>query len=68
VSAHDKHELQKLQKELDQRKSENLELSRTKEKLSTRVEELEAQVADLQEQVSAPSLVTERCHSFSVVP
>lgn len=51
MSAHDKHEFQKLQKDLDQRKSENAELSRTKEKLSARVEELEGQIADLQEQV-----------------
>lgn len=51
VAAHDKHEFQKLQKDLDQRKSENAELSRTKEKLSARVEELEVQIADLQEQV-----------------
>ncbi|XP_034231656.1 dynactin subunit 1 isoform X2 [Thrips palmi] len=53
LSAHDKHEFQKLQKDLDQRKSENAELSRTKEKLSSRVEELEGQIADLQEQVDA---------------
>ncbi|KAE8745790.1 hypothetical protein FOCC_FOCC007506 [Frankliniella occidentalis] len=53
ISAHDKHEFQKLQKDLDQRKSENAELSRTKEKLSARVEELEGQIADLQEQVDA---------------
>lgn len=53
IAAHDKHEFQKLQKDLDQRKSENAELSRTKEKLSARVEELEVQIADLQEQVDA---------------
>lgn len=49
--AHDKHEYQKLQKDLDQKKSEIAELSRTKEKLSAQVESLEEQVADLQEQV-----------------
>lgn len=52
LSAHEKHEFQKLQKDVDQRKSENAELSRTKEKLSARVEELEVQIADLQEQVN----------------
>lgn len=51
LSAHEKHEFQKLQKDLDQKKSEILELGRTKEKLSTRVEEMEHQIADLQEQV-----------------
>ncbi|XP_076758442.1 dynactin subunit 1 isoform X5 [Xylocopa sonorina] len=53
LSAHEKHEFQKLQKDLDQKKSEILELGRTKEKLSSRVEEMEHQIADLQEQVDA---------------
>ncbi|KAL7291348.1 hypothetical protein TKK_0014946 [Trichogramma kaykai] len=53
LSAHEKHEFQKLQKDLEQKKSEILELSRTKEKLSARVEEMEHQIADLQEQVDA---------------
>ncbi|XP_015433169.1 PREDICTED: dynactin subunit 1 isoform X1 [Dufourea novaeangliae] len=53
LSAHEKHEFQKLQKDLDQKKSEILELGRTKEKLSVRVEEMEHQIADLQEQVDA---------------
>ncbi|KAM3956837.1 dynactin subunit 1 [Aphomia sociella] len=53
LSAHDKHLMQKMHKDLEQYKSEIAELSRTKEKLSSRVEELEAQVADLREQVDA---------------
>lgn len=53
LSAHDKHEMQKIHKDLEQYRSEIAELSRTKEKLSSRVEELEAQVADLREQVDA---------------
>lgn len=53
LSAHDKHEYQKLMKELDQKKSEIAELGRTKEKLSLRVEVMEQQIADLQEQVDA---------------
>ncbi|XP_073964092.1 dynactin subunit 1 [Choristoneura fumiferana] len=53
LSAHDKHAMQKMQKDIEQYKSEIAELSRTKEKLSSRVEELEAQVADLREQVDA---------------
>lgn len=51
LSAHDKHEYQKLLKDIDQKKSEIVELGKTKEKLSARVEEMEQQVADLQEQV-----------------
>lgn len=53
LSAHEKHEFQKLQKEFEQKKSEVAELTRTKEKLSIRIEEMENQVADLQEQVDA---------------
>lgn len=52
LSAHDKHEYQKLLKELDQKKSEITELGRTKEKLSATVENMEQQIADLQEQVN----------------
>ncbi|XP_045530157.1 dynactin subunit 1 isoform X5 [Pieris brassicae] len=51
--AHDKHAMQRVHKDIDQYKSEIAELSRTKEKLSSRVEELEAQVGDLREQVDA---------------
>lgn len=55
--AHEKHEFQKLQKDMDQKKSEILELSRTKEKLSARVEEMEHQIADLQEQVHTIKII-----------
>lgn len=51
LSAHEKHEYQKLLKDIDQKKSEISELGKTKEKLSARVEEMEQQIADLQEQV-----------------
>jgi dynactin 1 len=53
LSAHDKHEYQKLLKDIDQKKSEIVELGKTKEKLSARVEEMEQQIGDLQEQVDA---------------
>ncbi|XP_061401594.1 dynactin subunit 1 [Musca vetustissima] len=53
LSAHDKHDIQKLTKELEMKKSEVAELERTKEKLSAKIDELEATVADLQEQVDA---------------
>ncbi|XP_055908069.1 dynactin subunit 1 [Eupeodes corollae] len=53
LSAHDKHDIQKLTKELEMKKSEVAELERTKEKLSVKLDELEATVADLQEQVDA---------------
>lgn len=51
LSAHEKHEFQKLQKDYDHAKSEITELGRTKEKLSQRVEDMEHQISDLQEQV-----------------
>uniref|UniRef100_A0A6P7G1R3 Dynactin subunit 1 n=1 Tax=Diabrotica virgifera virgifera TaxID=50390 RepID=A0A6P7G1R3_DIAVI len=53
LSAHEKHEYQKLLKDIDQKKSEITELGKTKEKLSTRVEEMEQMISDLQEQVDA---------------
>lgn len=53
LSAHDKHEYQKLMKDMEQKNSEITELGKTKEKLSARVEALEQQIADLQEQVDA---------------
>ncbi|CAH1170858.1 unnamed protein product [Phaedon cochleariae] len=53
LSAHEKHEYQKLMKDIDQKKSEITELGKTKEKLSARVEEMEQQISDLQEQVDA---------------
>lgn len=53
LSAHEKHEIQKLTKELDTKKSEVLELQRTKEKLSQRIDEMESQIVELQELVDA---------------
>lgn len=53
LSAHEKHEIQKLNKELELKKSEVMELQRIKEKLTTKVDELEGQFVDLQEQVDA---------------
>ncbi|XP_023176808.2 dynactin subunit 1 isoform X1 [Drosophila hydei] len=53
LTAHDKHDIQKLTKELEMKRSEVAELERTKEKLSSKIDELEATVADLQEQVDA---------------
>lgn len=53
MSAHEKHEHQKLLKDMDQKKSEIAELARTKEKLSSRIDSMEQQLADLQEQVDA---------------
>lgn len=55
LSAHEKHEYQKLLKDMDQKNSEITELGKTKEKLSARVEEMEHQIADLQEQVQSAS-------------
>ncbi|CAH0395302.1 unnamed protein product [Bemisia tabaci] len=53
VSAHEKHETQKLQKELEQRKAEINDLRKNTDKLTARCAELEEQVADLHEQVDA---------------
>lgn len=53
LSAHEKHEIQKLTKELETKKSEVAELNRTKEKLSQRIDEMESQIVELQELVDA---------------
>lgn len=53
LSAQEKHEIQKMTKELETKNSEVNELHRTKEKLSVKIDELEAQLIDLHEQVDA---------------
>lgn len=53
LSAHDKHEIQKISKELETKISEVNELQQTKEKLSIKIDELEMQLIDLHEQVDA---------------
>uniref|UniRef100_T1J0Z5 Dynactin subunit 1 n=1 Tax=Strigamia maritima TaxID=126957 RepID=T1J0Z5_STRMM len=53
LSAHDKQEQHRFQRECDQQKSELTELNRTKEKLSAQIETYEKQIVDLQEQVDA---------------
>lgn len=67
-TAQEKHENQKLLKDLDQKKSEITELGRTKEKLSTRVEELELQIVDLQDQVSVTHNLGRIVDSIKVLP
>lgn len=51
LSAHEKHEIQKLQKDLEEKKNENTELRKTNEKQQSKVTELEALIAELHEQV-----------------
>lgn len=53
LSAQEKQEQQRAQKELDQQKSEISELSRAKEKLSLLVDDYEKQLGELKEQVDA---------------
>lgn len=53
LSAQEKQEQQRMQKELDQQKSEISELSRAKEKLSLLVDDYEKQLGELKEQVDA---------------
>lgn len=51
LSAHEKHETQKLQRDLEAKRNEISELAKANEKLQARVTEMESQVADLHEQV-----------------
>ncbi|XP_042217203.1 dynactin subunit 1-like isoform X5 [Homarus americanus] len=53
LSAHDKHELQKIQKDMETKKTEITDLSRAKEKLASQTAQLEQTISDLQEQVDA---------------
>ncbi|GFY59921.1 dynactin subunit 1 [Trichonephila inaurata madagascariensis] len=53
LSAQEKQEYQRAQKEIDQQKSEINELSRAKEKLSLLVDDYEKQLGELKEQVDA---------------
>ena len=51
VAAHDKHELQRTQKEMETLKTSLAELGRERDRFRSRAEEMEASIADLQEQV-----------------
>ncbi|KAK7069216.1 Dynactin subunit 1 [Halocaridina rubra] len=53
LSAHDKHELQRLQKDMEAKKNDMAALARNNEKLTAQVSELEQMISDLQEQVDA---------------
>ncbi|XP_069184911.1 dynactin subunit 1 isoform X3 [Procambarus clarkii] len=53
LSAHDKHELQKLQKDMETKKTELGDVARAKDKLAVQVAELEQTISDLQDQVDA---------------
>ncbi|XP_071536927.1 dynactin subunit 1 isoform X2 [Panulirus ornatus] len=53
LSAHDKHELQRLQKDMETKKTEFIELNRARDKLASQVAQLEQTISDLQEQVDA---------------
>ncbi|XP_039275802.1 dynactin subunit 1 [Nilaparvata lugens] len=53
LSAHEKHETQKLQRDLETKRTEIADLTKANEKLQARVTDMESQVADLHEQVDA---------------
>jgi len=51
LSAHEKHEIQKLQKDLEDKKTKTNELQKTVDKQQARINDLEKTVAELHEQV-----------------
>ena len=51
LSAHEKHETQKLQKDLEEKKNENTELRKASDKYQAKIAELENTIAELHEQV-----------------
>lgn len=52
LSAHEKSELMRLTKDLEEKQGQNAELTKSNEKLKSQNEELEATIGDLQEQVT----------------
>lgn len=52
LSAHDKHELQRIQKDFETKKTELADMSRAKEKMAAQVGQLEQTISEIQEQVS----------------
>uniref|UniRef100_A0A1B6KU69 Dynactin subunit 1 n=1 Tax=Graphocephala atropunctata TaxID=36148 RepID=A0A1B6KU69_9HEMI len=53
LAAHEKHEMLKLTRDLEAKKTENADLTKTNDKLIARTSELENQITDLHEQVDA---------------
>lgn len=51
MSAHEKHQTQNLQREIEEKTKQCYDLQKSNEKLTARVEELQSQVNDLHEQV-----------------
>lgn len=51
LSAHEKHETQKLQKDLEDKKTENVELRKLCDKQQARITEMEKTISELHEQV-----------------
>lgn len=60
LSAHEKHQTQNLQKEIEDKTKLCTDLQKSNEKLTARVEELVSQVNDLHEQVNVYSILTRR--------
>lgn len=52
LSAHEKHQTQNLQREIEEKTKQCNDLQKSNEKLTVRVEELISQVNDLHEQVT----------------
>ena len=59
LSAHEKSELMRLTKDLEEKQGQNTELTKLSDKLKTQNEELEATINDLQEQVAFISIINE---------
>lgn len=50
LSAHEKHETQKVQKDLEDKKTENVELRKLSDKQQARITEMEKTISELHEQ------------------
>lgn len=67
LSAHEKHQTQNLQRELEEKTKQCNDLQKSNEKLTARVEELVSQVNDLHEQVLYVYIKNEGDHNVGMI-
>lgn len=67
LSAHEKHQTQNLQREIEEKTKQCNDLQKSNEKLTARVEELVSQVNDLHEQVLNVHIQNRNDNNFKLI-
>lgn len=67
LSAHEKHQTQNLQREIEEKTKQCNDLQKSNEKLTARVEELVSQVNDLHEQVLYVHIENRNDYNFNLI-